>query len=240
MNPVLIKRKSFAIACDASLMDAPGVEFFSPEYWEHRRSLVGEATGRGAAWFIAAPFGQAVLRQYLRGGWVARVSRDSYVFTTFARSRPIREFNILAELYERGLPVPRPAAALCERRGLLAGGSIMTLRIAPSDTLADLLPGAGAGPGPEPEVWERVGACIRRFHRAGVWHADLNARNILLDEARQVYLIDFDRARLMRDTEVNGKANLERLKRSLEKLWPADRRALLQPAWIRLLAGYHV
>jgi 3-deoxy-D-manno-octulosonic acid kinase len=238
MKPVVTKRKSFAIAHDASLMDAPGVEFFSPELWESRNALAGEAVGRGSTWFFEAPFGAAVLRQYLRGGWVARISHDSYFFTTFARSRPIREFNILAELFDQGLPVPRPAAALCERRGLLAGGAIVTLRIAPSHTLADLLPGDGS-PGPGDDAWRRVGQCIRRFHRAGVWHADLNARNILLDDAMQVYLIDFDRARLMRDTEVNGKRNLERLKRSLEKLWPAERRALLQPSWLRLLAGYH-
>lgn len=238
MKPVLIKKKSYAIAHDASLVEAPGVEFFSPDMWESRNALVGEAVGRGSAWFVEATFGAAVLRQYLRGGWVARISRDSYFFTTFARSRPIREFNMLAGLFDRDLPVPRPVAALCERRGLLSGGSIMTLRIAPSNTLADLLPGEDS-PGPDDEVWRRVGQCIRRFHRAGVWHADLNARNILLDDALQVFLIDFDRARLMRSTEVNGKSNLERLKRSLEKLWPAGQRALLQPAWAKLLAGYH-
>ena len=45
----------------------------------------------------------------------------------------------------------------------------------------------------------------------------------------EVFLIDFDRARLMRNTEVNGKSNLARLKRSLQKLWPAGQRASLQP-----------
>lgn len=238
MKPVLTKKKSYAIAYDASLVESPGVEFFSPDLWESRNALVGEAVGRGSAWFVEASFGAAVLRQYLRGGWVAKISRDSYFFTTFARSRPIREFNILAELFDRGLPVPRPVAALCERQGLLAGGSIMTLRIAPSTTLADLLPREGS-PGPDDDVWRRVGQCIRRFHRAGVWHADLNARNILLDDATQVFLIDFDRARLMRNTEVNGKSNLARLKRSLQKLWPGQQRTLLQPAWDHLLAGYH-
>jgi 3-deoxy-D-manno-octulosonic acid kinase len=238
MKPVLTKKKSYAIAYDASLVESPGVEFFSPDLWESRNALVGEAVGRGSTWFVESSFGAAVLRQYLRGGWVAKISRDSYFFTTFARSRPIREFNILAELFDRGLPVPRPVAALCERRGLLAGGSIMTLRIAPSTTLADLLPREGS-PGPDDDVWRRVGQCIRRFHRAGVWHADLNARNILLDDATQVFLIDFDRARLMRNTEVNGKSNLARLKRSLQKLWPGQQRTLLQPAWDHLLAGYH-
>jgi 3-deoxy-D-manno-octulosonic acid kinase len=43
--------------------------------------------------------------------------------------------------------------------------------------------------------WIAVGRCIRRFHDAGVHHADLNAHNILLTP-EQVYLIDFDRGTL--------------------------------------------
>lgn len=238
MNPVVINKKAFAVTYDASLADVPGVEFFTPEYWQSRNALSGEALGRGSTWFVDAPFGRGVLRRYLRGGWVARISRQSYFFTTVSRSRPFREFAILSRLYEQGLPVPRPVAALCEHKGLVASGSIMTMRIEAAQTLADLLP-AGDGPMLAGDDWQRVGGCIRRFHRAGAWHADLNARNILLDGDMQVYVIDFDRGRLTRGAEVNGKRNLERLKRSLEKLWPAESFDLLPAAWEELLKGYH-
>lgn len=235
MNPAVHKDQSLAIIYDASRMDLPAVEVFTPEYWAARNALRGEATGRGSAWFIDAPFGSAVLRQYLRGGWAAKLSHSAYFFTTVARSRPFREFNVLASLDGLDLPVPRPLAALCEHHGVVSSGALMTARINGAHTLAELLPGAQA----TGKLWADVGKCIRRFHLAGVWHADLNARNILLDDESRVFLIDFDRARLTPGKTVAGENNLARLNRSLVKLWPVAQISALQPAWNCLLAAYH-
>lgn len=239
MQTVVDKRKSYTIAYDASCVEHPGVEIFSPEFWDGRRALAGEAMGRGSAWFINAPFGPVVLRQYLRGGWMAKLSRQHYFFTTVTRSRPIKEFDILTRLYEQELPVPRPVAALVEHHGLLSTGSIITARIPGARTLADFFPGNQAGAAPGADFWKSVGKCIRRFHNAGVWHADLNARNILLDDEMYVFLIDFDRARFTPGKAVNGKRNLERLERSLNKLWPVENMSEMKAAWLQLRAGYH-
>ena len=168
------KEKSWAIIYDACLMDFPGPDFFSVDYWRSRQALKGEAVGRGSAWFIEIP-GPVVLRHYLRGGWAAKFSRQRYFFTGISRSRPFREYRLLSELFELGLPVPRPVAALCQHHGVTSSGAIMTARIDSSNTLADSLTGDGLVGG----VWANVGRCIRRFHEAGLWHADLNARNIL-------------------------------------------------------------
>jgi 3-deoxy-D-manno-octulosonic acid kinase len=179
-----------------------------------------------------------VLRQYLRGGWVAKISRRSYFFTSVLRSRPVSEFLLLAGLYDLELPVPRPVAALCEFHGFVSSGSIMTMRIPSARTLADFLPVKNGSDENVTGLWQRIGRCIRRFHDAGVWHADLNARNILLDAEYQVFLIDFDRARYTPGTVVKGQGNLKRLKRSLEKLWPTGELSSLQVAWAQLEAGY--
>jgi len=239
MKSVIHKEKSLAIAYDASVMDVPGVEYFSVKYWDSRQALIGEAVGRGSAWFINTPSGPVVLRHYLRGGWVARFSRQSYFFTTVERSRPLREYQLLAALHALALPVPRPVAALCEHHGIISTGAIMTARVSSAQTLADVLPGSNGTPVPSEGLWESIGKCIRRFHDAGVWHADLNARNILLDAGLQVFLIDFDRARFTPGKAVNGQGNLKRLKRSLTKLWPTEELSALQPAWVQLEAGYH-
>lgn len=238
MKPVVCKQKSQAIVYDASLMDAPGTEFFSVGYWKSQQALVGEAVGRGSAWFIEAPFGPVVLRQYLRGGWVAKISRQSYFFSTVSRSRPFREYHLLATLYDLGLPVPRPVAALCKHSGIISTGAIMTARISSAQTLADVLPGNSGDPEPGAELWKDIGKCIRRFHDAGVWHADLNARNIMLDAGQQIFLIDFDRARFTPGNPVNGKGNMDRFKRSLSKLWPRGEISAMQPAWDQVMAGY--
>jgi len=232
------KERALAITYDASLMDAPGVEFFSVDFWASRKALLGEAVGRGSAWFINTDVGPVVLRQYLRGGWVAKISRRSYFFTSISRSRPVREFFLLAGLYEQGLPVPRPVAALCEFHGLISTGSIMTAQIPSAQTLAELLPGKNDTEAVVANIWPRVGKCIRQFHDAGVWHADLNARNILLDSGFKVFLIDFDRSRFTPGKAVNGQGNLNRLKRSLTKLWPSGELPAMQAAWAELKAGY--
>jgi 3-deoxy-D-manno-octulosonic acid kinase len=66
--------------------------------------------------------------------------------------------------------------------------------------------------------WAEIGRVIRRFHNAGVWHADLNAHNVLLDANGAVTLIDFDRARFRPPAKRWREVNLARLLRSLNKL----------------------
>lgn len=237
MKLLIHKQKSLSVVYDGSLLDSPRVDYFRAEYWQSLKLLMGGARGRGNAWFIDAPFGPVVLRQYLRGGWAAKISRDRYLFSGVSRSRPLREFHLLAALHQQGLPVPRPVAAVCEHHGLLASGAIISVRIPAVQTLADWLEGAGTNP--ENAGWLSVGNCIRKFHDAGVWHADLNARNILLDSEQQVFLLDFDRARFTPGRKVSGKRNLSRLKRSLIKLWPPAQMPSMQPAWKNLMEGYH-
>ena len=47
MQTVIHKEKSLAIAYDAGVMDTPGAEYFSVEFWKTRQALNGEALGRG-------------------------------------------------------------------------------------------------------------------------------------------------------------------------------------------------
>jgi len=236
MEHEIHKESSWAVAYDTCLVDTPRQEIFEADYWRSRQALTGQAAGRGSAWFIEAPFGPVVLRRYLRGGWAAHLSREHYVYTGVSTSRPFREYHLLAAMHALHLPVPRPVAALCEHRGMLSRGAIMTKQIMNTKPLADLLTGVG----PVHETWAAVGACIRRFHDAGIWHADLNARNILLDGDSRVFLIDFDRARFSPGEQVDGKGNLKRLRRSLLKLWPRAESAVMEEAWKNLMAGYDV
>ena len=87
-------------------------------------------------------------------------------------------------------------------------------------------------------LWRDTGAAIARFHRAGVVHADLNARNILVAEDGEIHLVDFDRARFSSNDASAFRSNLDRLKRSLDKLWPIASRDRLEACWAELLSGY--
>lgn len=229
MNPLSYKQKSLVIVYDADRMQQPTPGLFLRDYWEQQGAIVGQARGRGNALLLDTPFGAAVLRQYLRGGWPAHVSDDRYLFTGYERARPMREFHMLARLSAMSLPVPSPLAAQCLRDGPFYRGWLLMERIPDAPTLVDLL---------EEIPWLRVGAAIRHFHDAGVVHADLNARNVLVGRNGVVHLVDFDRARISVGDSAAFQANLRRLKRSLNKCWPADSAARLQAGWNELLDGY--
>ena len=228
------KQGSRVIVYDADCIEQPGPELFDPGHWQRQRAVVAGAAGRGRALFLETPFGPAVLRQYLRGGQAARLSRDCYLFTGYGRSRPVAEFRMLERLVAVGLPVPAPLAAICIRAGLCYRGWLLTRRIAAAQPLADLLE-AGAGSG---KVWSRIGATIRHFHDRGVVHADLNARNILVGDGAEVFLLDFDRARVSAGDRRAFAANLRRLRRSLDKLWPGAEGDGIAACWAALLEGY--
>lgn len=235
MNTRAHKLDSLVIVYDADRIQQPDECLFDPQYWEQQGSLVGTAEGRGSAFFLETPFAPAVLKQYLRGGWPARISRDRYFFTTFSQSRPLAEFRILDQMASAGLPVPEPLAAMCRREGLYYTGWLMTRRLMAVKPLADLM----ADRSEETSLWKETGAAIQRFHQDGVVHADLNARNILVDENDAIYLIDFDRARISNDDSRAFQANLSRLHRSLRKLWPESRRIRLDACWEAVLDGYN-
>jgi 3-deoxy-D-manno-octulosonic acid kinase len=229
-----LKQQAQVIVYDADRIPQPGTELFDAAYWGARSAIAGQAVGRGRTLLLDTEFGPAVLRQYLRGGWPARLSRDRYLFTGYQRSRPLAEFRMLAELSGMGLPVPPPLAALCARQGLRYRGWLLLERILQVTPLADLI----SERTDDDSLWRGCGAVIRRFHAAGVVHADLNARNILVGQGQAVHLVDFDRARLAAGDTAAFRGNLARLRRSLEKLWPDPLRDRLEGCWNRLLGGY--
>jgi 3-deoxy-D-manno-octulosonic acid kinase len=222
------------IVYDANHIRHPGLHLFDPGYWEQRGALEGKAAGRGCVLFVKTDFAPAVLKQYLRGGWAAKVSRERYVFTGFERSRPMMEFNILERLSVAGLPAPQALAALCQRAGRLYSGWLLTRRIMHTEPLADVVSSRRG----DPMLWRNTGACIRRFHAYGLVHADLNARNILVGEDGFIHLVDFDRSRIHKGATGAFAANLRRLRRSFEKIWPDDFHGQLEPCWNLLQEGY--
>ena len=209
-------------------------DLFEPDYWAQRGELADVARGRGAAWFILRTPRQWALRHYRRGGFIARFSRDRYVWAGEQRVRAFAEWRLLAALTAQGLPVPKPVAARYCRRGPWYRCDLITQRIANAEPLSAVL----IRTSPDAQTWQSIGATLARFHAAGVDHADLNAHNILIDGAGAVSLIDFDRGRIRAAGSWAG-FNLSRLRRSLVKVardLPPGR--FSAAAWDSLLAGY--
>lgn len=159
---------------------------------------------------------EMVFKQYHRGGLARHVAEKSYLYSRLRNTRMWREFRVLSRMREMGLPVPRPVAARCVSLPPLAyRGALITERIADALTLADVLTHRSLST----EEWQRLGALIARFHLKGVYHADLNANNIMLDGSGVFYLIDFDKGEIRQTlAQRDADANVSRLQRSLLKL----------------------
>lgn len=206
-----------AILCDAAGPPQVGDDWFAPDYWRARNALRVQAGGRGGVAIIKTPLGDCVLRHYRRGGLVRALLGDRYLWTGADRTRPFREFRLLAEIARLGLPGPLVVAARYQRQGLFYRADLITQRIAEAQTLAECL----AARRLDHALAGEVGAVIGRFHRAGIWHADLNAHNILVSSAG-LHLIDFDRGRQRIPAAAWQRSNLRRLRRSLFKLGAAS------------------
>lgn len=208
---------------------------FNSHVWAQRSSIVGFAEGRGTTFFVQHQGRDFVLRHYQRGGLIARFSQDRYLWLGIRHTRPWKEWALLEKMLAQNLPVPVPAAIKVERKGLSYSADIMMHRIPHARTVMKILMLEELSEG----YWIAVGSMIRRFHEKGVFHADLNANNILIDEGGRCYLIDFDRCEYRKPNLTWQKDNLLRLKRSLNKI--AKNEAVFYFSdinWRSLLRGY--
>lgn len=199
-------------------------DYFDPETPALKARPV-TAGGRAAAWFVDTGAFEAVLRNYRRGGLVAKFVQNRYVWTGFEKTRASVEFDLVRTLWRAGLPVPRPLGAAAWRHGFTYRAALLTQRIPTAKPLAH---------SQDLEIFKRAGAAIAMMHRFGVWHADLNVFNVLFDDQGKVWLIDFDRGRLGKLTPGQRAENLSRLLRSLKKLSLAAHHS----CWLALIEGY--
>jgi len=177
-------------------------------------------SGRGQAALVTAAGGAHVLRHYRRGGLVARLSEDRFLREPVARGRAMREFALLRRLRSQDLPVPDPVAALHRPQGLGYRADIAVAWLPGTHNLVQRLREAR----PTPEAWAALGRAIRRLHDRQVFHADLNAHNLLLDYQGRAWVVDFDKCAVRAGHDWKA-ANLARLQRSLRK------EALRQPGF---------
>jgi 3-deoxy-D-manno-octulosonic acid kinase len=225
-----------AMLYDTSRVSNLTPAWFDPEHWLSRGELEGVAHGRGAAHLIHTASLHYVLRHYRRGGLIAHLSADRYVWRGESVTRPFAEWQLLYHLKRADLPVPAPIGARYKKAGVTYSGDLLTERLMDTAPLSRRLAEAAV----PISHWIAIGRCIRRFHDRGVCHADLNAHNVMLGQGDSVYLIDFDRG-CLRKPGLWCDANLVRLRRSLEKVTyglPAEH--FTEADWHGLLDGYRV
>jgi 3-deoxy-D-manno-octulosonic acid kinase len=176
--------------------------------------------GRTGAIVIDAPGGPWVVRHYARGGAVAAVLGDRYL--RFGRRRPWRELWASAWARARGIETPAVAAAVVYPGGPFYRADLATAHVPAAADLAD----TSIGPQRRNEeerrlAWHAAGRMVRDAAAAGLVHADLNLRNILIAwplGLPRPYLLDLDRCRIVQRTAPHElAAMIRRLERSARK-----------------------
>ncbi|MFW2404627.1 MAG: 3-deoxy-D-manno-octulosonic acid kinase [Gammaproteobacteria bacterium] len=222
------------IVYDDALVDQADERMFAAPRREERAAGASELAGRGSTHFISVQGRDCVLRHYYRGGMVRHFSRDRFVWAGEARTRSFSEWRLLAALRDMELPVPRPVAGRYVRSGPFYRADLITERLQGVRSLAAALVDASR----PVEAWKGIGAMLARFHRARVFHADLNAHNIQMGDSGDLYLLDFDRGRIMDAAGSWSNDNLQRLRRSLDKITRLDGAHFSAGDWDALLQGY--
>jgi len=230
------KTPTGAILFDQAIIRTISEDMFVPSGWPHAESVTGllGSGGRGQTMFVGNVPRQFVLRHFVRGGLFGKVVRDSYAWKGEDATRSFAEWRMLDQMAENNLHVPRPAAARYCRRGPLYTADIITVRIPGVRSLSERLAEKAWGA----EFWTSIGAAIFEFHDRGVYHADMNAYNIQIDDDGKVWMLDFDRGRLLPPGAWQQKT-LSRLHRSLEKVKALDPALNFRRLdWELLLEGY--
>lgn len=219
MNDIVVNYEGDDIvAYNKLLFETFPKTLFDPDYLASNSFLANNSTklqhGRGGVYCFEYKGKDLVLRHYHRGGIPAKVIDDKYLWITLAKTRAMQEMELLLIMYKAGLPVPSPVAVRIHKRSLTYQADIITILVPNAKTLSSILMSTSISS----EDWQQVGRVIKKFHQHNFHHADLNAHNIMLNNKKNVYLIDFDKSAVRISSHKWKMKNLKRLKRSLEKL----------------------
>jgi 3-deoxy-D-manno-octulosonic acid kinase len=232
-EPKVLQSGRHAILYDGALAETATPAWFDAVEWQAAGAVALETSGRGSVSIVKHGDDTWVLRHYRRGGFVARVIDDHYLWLGLEQTRAFREWRLLQRLHAASLPVPKPVAAHVYRTGVIYTADIITSYLPDTHKLSWFI-GQGRVPA---GCWSAVGRMVRAVHAHGVDHPDLTAHNILLDDGGRVFLVDFDNARL-RPAGDWRRLGVERLQRSLRKVALETGTDFDSTAWAELEAAY--
>jgi hypothetical protein len=183
----------------------------------------------------------ALIRNYRHGGQLQRLRGAWYASWP---PRPFRELAITEELRRRGFRTVEVYAAGVKRGwGPFYRGCLVSREMRGSKDLWSALQDPAMDLPTRGAILKAAAETIVAMHRHGVYHADLNLKNILVRNEHgsvESYVIDFDRAKLFlgKLPPFLARNNLNRLLRSARKLDP-ERRYLPPAGWNQFLDHYY-
>ncbi len=222
-------------------LDTLQADWFDPAFLKQNDWITGYSRGRNQVYFFKSSQienhtdTEYVLRHYYRGGLFSRFNKDKYLWTHIQETRAYQEIAILEHCTQQKLNAPRAIAGFIQLQGRYYQADIIIEKIPQSKDAFQILCEQPL----TTHQWKNIGQCIAQFHKAHIYHSDLNIHNILLDTQDKIWLIDFDKAQIKQSESSWQKDNLQRLLRSLNK------EKKKQPSfhwhekdWQSLLSGY--
>ncbi len=204
--------------------------------------VCSESGGRGTIHYMLLEQGvRAVCKQYKRGGLFGRIIPDLFL----GRPRPLAELFATDRAQGHGINVAESLVGVVRPAGMFHADYLVSREIpGATDTvrfLSSIDAHDHAGVELKHEVIRAAAGTVREMHDAGIYHADLNVRNLLVTlEGRtpRVYIVDFDKARLKTKlSPVQCARNILRLNRSAAKA-RRDGLDLTRADTVRFLTAY--
>ena len=209
----IIKNKNIFIQYDPNAFKNFSSKLFNIDYISKEGLIKSEIVGRGKAYEIEFEGNRFILKHYIRGGFISKISYDKYFFDAIASSRAVKEYNFLNNLYSKGLPVPKPAALQVVINKFTYTADLITCKINNEGTLYDFVQAGKMNS----NLWSNLENTLQKFYDENVYHSDLNAKNIIIDKASKFYFLDFDNSYFFYKNKLFKKSVI-RLGRSLSKL----------------------
>lgn len=184
---------------------------------------------------------RALVRSYRHGGMFHALTQN--IFFTWP-PRPLRELAVSEELHRRGVPTVEPCGACVEPLGgPFYRGWLITRELTGARDLWETVSSSFVRGFDTAAILRAAADGVKRLHREGVYHRDLNLKNILVrreNSGLKGYIIDFDKAELFlgRLPDQIAERNLKRLRRSARKLDPLGR-YISEAAWKDFLDRYY-
>ena len=204
--------------CSASLrsvLEREGLYEFAA-----RQSDTIPLVGRAPVFAVNLPgdCGRVVVRHNMRGGWMAKVSKDLFLLPT----RGFRELIASLRLRASGVSTPEVVAYVSYPTNIVLRRSDVATREIPNGHDLSVALAKVTDHDHRVMVLDAVVRLLKALTQAGAQHQDLNLKNVLLTAGEgpglDAHILDVDRVRFSSPgSPLVAKANLDRLIRSLRK-----------------------
>ena len=163
-----------------------------------------------------------VVRDYCHGGLFGKILRDIF----WNSLRPLRELSICEAAGKSGIKTSEVIAIVKNRvLGPIYKCRLVSKEITGAIDLMELLLNAEKNKlvARKRQIINKTAKAVKEMHGAGIYHADLHLKNILIQSAAvgkvDVYIIDLDKSRQYEKISLHQRMrNIMRLDRSVEKM----------------------